>query len=230
MASPNRFAIRDCGEATFFNLVTGKAIVTLKTLKSSGVETSGATTYARGGNGNSKLVGFSSNREAKISFEDAIFDTQAMAMLTGNSLVKGATVVDQNEIQAVTSNTLSLSKTPTGALISVYKVNADGTNGDEYTLGVPATSVKLFSLTGKVLTFFAGAEVDGTKFRVYYKMTTDITASKIRVTSDAFGGSFRVSLDVVVRDEFTKQDYAGQYNIPNAKFEDNFKMDKLKVA
>ncbi len=41
MATPNRWAIRDAGEATFYNLVTKKAIVTLPTLKTSGVETTG---------------------------------------------------------------------------------------------------------------------------------------------------------------------------------------------
>jgi hypothetical protein len=51
MATPNRFAVRDAGQATFFNLQTGKAIVTLNTLKTSGVESSGETTYVRGGFG-----------------------------------------------------------------------------------------------------------------------------------------------------------------------------------
>jgi len=226
MATPNRFAIRDCGTATFFSIATGKALVTLRTLKTSGVETSGTTTYARGGLGNAKLVGFSSNREAKMTLEDAIFDTQAIAMLTGNTLTKGVTIVDKNETQKVVSNSLSLSKTPIGALISVYKVNIDGSNGAEYTLGTPATSpAKFFSIAGKVLTFFAGAEPDNTTFRIYYKVNTDATASQMKVTTDAFGGTFRVTLDVVVRDEFTQTDYAGQYNIAVAKFEDNFKMD-----
>ena len=48
MAAPNRWAIREAGEATFYNLETGKANVTLRTLKTSGVETSGETVYARG--------------------------------------------------------------------------------------------------------------------------------------------------------------------------------------
>ena len=64
MATPNRFSVRDSGSATFYRL-TGDlgAICTLSTLKTSGVETSGETVYARGGFGNPKLVGFSSNRE-----------------------------------------------------------------------------------------------------------------------------------------------------------------------
>lgn len=50
MATPNRWAIREAGEATFYDLTDGHAIVTLTTLKTSGVETSGETVYARGVN------------------------------------------------------------------------------------------------------------------------------------------------------------------------------------
>ncbi len=44
MATPQRWAIRDAGEATFYSLKAadnGKPIVTLRTLKTSGIETSG---------------------------------------------------------------------------------------------------------------------------------------------------------------------------------------------
>jgi hypothetical protein len=51
MSTPNRWAIREAGEASFYSLVDGHAIVTLPTLKTSGVETSGETVYARGGRG-----------------------------------------------------------------------------------------------------------------------------------------------------------------------------------
>jgi hypothetical protein len=162
---------------------------------------------------------------AKISLEDAIFDTQALTMLTGNTITTAATTVQKIDQKAITSNTLTLSKTPAGAIISCYKINADGTNGDEYTLGTPATGQKYFSISGKVMTFYAGAETDGTLFRVYYKMTTDATAKTIKVTSDAFGGSFKLVLEVYVRDEYTKADFAAQLEIPNAKFEENWKMD-----
>lgn len=221
MGAPNRFAIRDSGAATFYSLVNNKAIVTLNTLKTSGVETSGETVYARGGFGNAKLVGFSSNREAKINLEDAIFDAEAIAMITGNDMVVGKKTVDTNETKAVTSNKITLDKTPKGALISVYLVNPDGTNGQEFTLGDPITKDKEYKLTDKELSFHTTV-VNGTNIRVYYQVETDVTAKTMKVSSDAFGGTFRVVLDVLVRDEFTKEDYAGQLRIPNAKFEDNF--------
>lgn len=219
--SVNRFAIRDAGEATFFDLVTGKAIVTLRTLKTSGVETTGETVYARGGRGNAKLVGFSSNREAKIMLQDAIFDKMAIAMITGNTATIGSKTIDKNEVKSITSNKLTLSKTPVGALISVFKVNPDGTNGTEYTLGTPASNPTEYSISVKELTFHSGV-ANGTNFRIYYKIATEATATTMKVTSDKFGASFRVSVDVLVVDEFTKKAYQGQLNIPNAKFEDNF--------
>lgn len=230
MATPNRWAVREAGECSFYSLVNGKAIVTLKTLKTSGVQTTGETVYARGGRGNSKLVGFSSNREATISLEDAIFDNEALGMLTGNIIAAGAKVVDKNELVTVTTDSATLTKTPVGDLTSVYVVNPDGTNGLELTLTASVIASGEYEITGKEITLFAGEFADGEKIRVYYEVTTDITAKTLRVTSDAFGGSFRVVLDCLVRDEFTKQDFEAQIRIPNAKFEDNFDFSFVQRA
>lgn len=224
MATPNRWAIRDAGEATFFSLSTLDAIVTLPSLKTSGVETTGETVYSRGGRGNAKLVGFSSNREAMIKLQDAIFDNNALAMLTGNAITTGVHKVDIHEIITTTSDKASIINTPVGALINVFLVNADGTNGTEYTLGTPATNPTEFSIVAKELTFGA-ATVDGTKFRVYYYANTDATAKTMKVSSDMFGGSFKVVIDVLVVDEYTKEAFQGQLIIPNAKFEDSFNLN-----
>lgn len=230
MATPNRWAIRDAGIATFFDLETGKPIVTLETLKTTGVSTSGETVYARGGRGNAKLVGFSSNRESTLTLEDAIFDNEAVAMLTGNNLATGVKTIDFNEKKSTQSDKIVLSKTPkNNVLTSVFKLNADGTNGDEYTLGAPATAGggdnKEYSYDTATKTLTVSADVtDGTSFRIYYKVETATDAKTIKVTSDAFGGSFRIAMEVLVIDEFTKKAYQGMLNIPNGKFMDNFEM------
>jgi hypothetical protein len=221
MATPNRWAIRDAGKATFFDLVTKKPIVTLDTLKTTGVETTGETVYARGGHGNAKVVGFSSNREARLSLQDCVFDNNAVAMLTGNNLATGKKTVDRHEIKSIISNKFMLDKTPKGAILGVFKLNSDGTNGQEYTLGNPTTNALEYSVNGKELTFHSSVAND-TQFRVYYQFETDTTAKTVKVTSDKFGGTFRVVIDVLVRDVETKADYKGQLIVPNAKFEDNF--------
>lgn len=41
MTTPNRWGIRDAGICTFYSLTTGKPVVTLRTLKTSGLETTG---------------------------------------------------------------------------------------------------------------------------------------------------------------------------------------------
>lgn len=225
MATPNRFALRDAGACTFYRLDGDKeAIVTLTTLKTSGVETSAETVYARGGQGNAKLVGFSSNREAKINLEDAIFDVEALAMITGNEIKRGTQEIDFKEILTVdASNQVTLSKKIEGTPISVHTLNDDGTLASMFTLVSTVTDATEYEIANQVITFDAAIQ-EGTKVKVFYKAKTSVDASTIRVTTDAFGKSFRVALDIIVRDEFTKQDYAGQLQIPCAKFEDNFSL------
>lgn len=209
MATPNRWAIRDAGIATFYDLTTKKPVVTLRTLKTTGLETTGETVYARGGFGNPKLVGFSSNRESKLTLQDAIFDNKALAMLTGNNLVEGAAEIAKVEQLTVNTNAVTVAATPKGT-VHVYKVLEDGTLGEEI-VGASAS--------GKTVTVTAD---DDTLVAVYYTTTTGATSKQLKVTSDAFGKTFRVVLDCLVRDELTKADYAAQIEIPNAKFEDNF--------
>ena len=163
MATPNRFSLRDAGAFTFYRLDGDKgAIVTLNTLKTSGVETYGETVYARGGFGNAKLVGFSSNREAKITLEDAIFDIQALGMITGNIVKEGAKDIDYNEIKTVDSaNTITLSKKVYGTPIGIYILNDDGTLGQKIEKASTAGAGK-YAMNGQVITFHTDV-VAGTK-------------------------------------------------------------------
>jgi hypothetical protein len=159
----------------------------------------------------------------KSLIDNKCFDNKAIAMLTGNDLVAGVKKVDRNEIGTVTSNSITLAKTPTGAIVSVFKLNPDGTNGAEYTLGTPGTNATEYSVSTKTLTFHTSV-TNGSQFRVYYQVNTLSDAKTMKVSSDQFGKSFRVTLDVLVVDEFTKAAFQGQLRIPNAKFEDNFNL------
>jgi hypothetical protein len=218
-----RWAIRDAGIATFYALrditggaLTGEPIVTLPSLKTSGVETTGETVYARGGRGNAKLVGFSSNREATLSLEDALFDNDAMSMLTGNDIVEGVKEVEISEvITASVIDTITVTKgTPlvTGTL-AVY----------EYVDGMKDGANLATAVAGSDITA-AGVAAD-TVYVAYYTVETDANASTVKVTSDKFGGTFKIVIDLLVTDSITKQNFAGQLIIPNAKFEDNFSLD-----
>lgn len=223
MATIKRWAIRDAGIATFYALSNiegganeGEPIVTLPSLKTTGVETSGETVYARGGRGNAKLVGFSSNKEATIALEDALFDNEAMGMLTGNLASTGAKEVEVSEV--ITATAIDSLTTTKGTPL------ADGTFAIyEYVDGMKSgNNVAGGGATGNDMT---ATVVIGTEYIAYYTVSTDEFASTIKVTSDAFGGTFKVVIDLIVVDSFTKADFAGQLIIPNAKFEDNFSLD-----
>ena len=226
MATPNRFAIREVAEVTLYSLVSPyNAIVTLKTLKSSGVETKSVTEYARGGRGNAKIMGFSSNKEARVNLQDAIFDTAVMAQLTGNAITTGATTVDLiYEAVVPVGKTITIPK-KVKSITSIYVLDTDGTTNKTLLASTTATQETKgvsYSITGQTVTT---AEDVNTKIRVYYKAETDATAKVIKVTSNSFGGAFRMVMDCLVRDELTQADYAAKLVVFNAKVEDDWKFE-----
>ena len=210
MATPKRWAVREAADVTFYSLVDGSPIVTLNTLKMTDVETTGETVYAQGGRGNAKLVGFSSNREATMTLQDAIFDNAAMAMLTGNEIITGSKTIQKFEDVIIgTGGTATIAGAlAAGGDFSVFELDGN----------VIGAELSTATLVGSTLT--AGAE--GDRVRVYYEMDTPADTQTITVTSDKFGGSFKVVADVLVRDELTKKDYYAQFIAHNAKIEDSF--------
>lgn len=228
MTTPNQWAIRDVATATFFDLKTGKAKVQLSNLKSSGIENTGTVVYARGGSGNPKVVGFSGDREAKINLQDCVFTNEVLAMMTGNEVKKGIIAVHQREMLKVTANKVTLSYSPAtvDTLISVYKAEADGTHGVEFTKAVGSTPASgEYKVAGKEVTFNASELADGDEVIVYYQAKTDASAKTITVSTDKFAGTYKLVLDVLVRDVHTKEDFAAQIVAGAAKLTDGWKIE-----
>lgn len=203
MAIPNRWAVREAAEATFYDISTNEVVVALKTLKMTEVTTTGETTYAIGGRGNAKLVGFSGNREARVTIQDAIFDNKALAMLTGNP-IKPAAQRDRvfNEEIVSTEGAFALSDlTFTGSV--AYSVDGEDATG---------------SATDGVVTV---ADLPaGT--RVSASWTKPVSSQAITVTANDFAGTYKLVLDVVVRDLETGKDFYGQFIAPKVQVENDF--------
>ncbi|WP_068620016.1 hypothetical protein [Paenibacillus tuaregi] len=228
MTTPNIWAVREVALATFYDLATGKAKVQLTNLKTSGLENTAETVYVKGGRGNANIVGFSGNRGGKVTLQDAVFTNEVIAMMTGNEIKKGAANVYQREVLTVVGNKASVAFTPLNAangLISVYKLNEDGTHGEEITFLAtgPATAGK-YTLTAKQLAFNAGDLADGAKVVAYYQAKSGADAKTITVSSDKFAGTFKVVLDCLVRNTLDEKDYAAQIVINKAKMEDGWKL------
>lgn len=164
------------------------------------------------GRGNAKLIAFSSDREARVTLQDAIFDNLAIAMLTGNTVEEGVKTLDLYfEGKIDEAGEIEVPHTIKG-ITTVYVLAEDGvTNQDK--IAEPTFSGK---------TVDVGTEHEGETVRVYYTAETDASAKTIKVTSDMFGGTFKLVVDVMVRDEHTQNDYFAQFVANRAKVEDEF--------
>lgn len=222
MAIAQRWAVRNVARATFYDVTTKKMLTYLENLKSSDIQVSSTTTYARGGDGNPKLVGFSSDKEVKVNLSSAIFDNRAMALLTGNSIATSASTVYRREIITVATLKASVTSTPkAGAILCMYLLGADGVESTEYTLAASTPGATEYSLSTKEFTFTSGT-ANGTQFVVYYIADTAATSQTITVSSNKFPASFILVLEVLVTDFYTKALYPAQITIPSCKMEDNW--------
>lgn len=223
----NRWAIRDVATASFFDQVTKKLKARLDSLKQSGLENTADTVYSQGGSGNPKIVGFSGNKAAKFTLQDALFTNDFIAMLLGTEVITAATPVTVDNILEANGNKVTLEYTPvsTGALVSVSKYLPDGTIGESFEYKATSPSAGEYTVTGKEVTFAAGTVADGEKVIVYFKTMAGSDTKQIKAQTDKFAGSYELILDVLVRDVLTKKDYAAQITIPSVKLEDNWSME-----
>jgi len=225
MTTPNRYAIREVAEATICSLTTPyNALATMRTLKTAGVETKSTMVYARGGRSNTKIIGFSGDKESSITLQDAIVDNTIISMLTGNAITIGVTPVDQIYEATCTASAHTLTiPNKVKSITSVYLLDTDGiTNKTLLAADATAAAGTKYSISGQVVTT---AETGTVVVRVYYKSDTDATAKTLKLTSDKYAGSYRLVLDCLVRDEFTKTDFAAQLIVFNAQLEDSWKLE-----
>ncbi|MGM1044882.1 MAG: hypothetical protein ACQEXX_01910 [Bacillota bacterium] len=227
MATPNSWAIREVALATFYDKVTKKARIQLQNLKTSGIENTADTVYAMGGQGNNRIVGFSGNRGGAVALQDAIFTNEVIAMMTGNDIKTGQTPIKFRDVLTVNGDKATLKytpATPVDGLNSVYILNEDQTHGEELEFSTNTSSQGKYNISGKEITFKAGEFTDGTQIVAYYTTQSGASAKQITVSSDKFAGTYELVLDCLVRDTVTKQDFAAQIVIFDAKMEDNWSL------
>lgn len=222
----NKWAIREVAIAHFFDRVTGELKVKLDSLKQNGLENTSETVYTQGGRGNTKIVGFSSNKAARFTLQDAVFTSEMLAMLTGQELVKGAAPIIKEEVLTVSGNAALLSCTPrtAGKLQSVQVLGADGSKGRTLSYAASAPGAGQYSVSGKTVTFGSDTVADGERVQIYVETMTGADASKFASSADKFAGTYKLVLDCLVRDVATERDYAAQIVVHKAKLESNWNL------
>lgn len=219
-----QWAVRNVARATFKDISTGDVLCYLDNLQTSKIDVSSQTVYARGGDGNPKLVGFSSDKEVKVELASAIFDNRAMALLTGNDIVTGAGTAFRREVATVSGGTATLLKTPkNGTLHDLYIIGTDGVESTQLVDGVPATETGEYTLATKTIDVHDSI-ADGTQLAAYFDVTTDAESQTITVSSDSFPQGFQLILDVFVTSFYDKKLYKASVNCPSVKMEDSWSL------
>lgn len=217
-----RWAVRNVAKATFYDISTGKMLTYLENLKTSGIEVSSETVYARGGDGNPKLIGFSSNKEVTANLSSAIFDNRALALLTGNDITTGGQDVYRRETPIVASSKVTIKGEPKdGELIALYVLGADGVEAEELKLTSSTVATGEYEVTGSEITVHTDI-ADGTALAVYYMIDAGLDAQTITVSSDKFPSAFKLVMEVLVTDFHTQMLYPAQIIIPSARMEDSW--------
>lgn len=88
----DRYGIKEVADVTFYHLNEAGApeypVLYLDTLKVSTIETTGEETYAQGGQGNARLIGWDFNKEITLSLQDALFSAKSLAIMFGAGELK----------------------------------------------------------------------------------------------------------------------------------------------
>ena len=137
-----RFGIKEVADVVFYDTgkvkydaQTGKVVAVdggtptpvleFTTLKTSGLEFTGETTEARGGNGNAVLMSWDHSREATLTLEDALLSAKSLATMLSN---QPAAEVGENTVISINANGFP------GTYTVVGKTYARGTDGKDHLL------------------------------------------------------------------------------------------------
>jgi hypothetical protein len=215
-----RFGVKDVADVTFYNLLTGKPELFLDTLKLSNLENNAEATYATGGRGASRLVGWDFGRTATFNVQDALLNPKALAMQVGTTIEKRKEKIYMREVLVTIDNgtgdsKVTLKQTPLSGTITVYQTS----DGYAHDTEVPNASM---TVTGKDIEVPSATLPVGSQVIVYYQYETATDAEVITISSDKFGGYYRIVGDTLWRNEKTGQDEKVQLVIPKAKITSQF--------
>lgn len=215
-----KFGVKEVADVVLWDILTGKPSLFLDSLKLSNLENAADTSYAQGGKGNARLLGWDYNRTATFSVQDALMNPKAVAMLAGSADVTTAlqTVRHRDQV-AVGAAKFTLTNKPkqVNARFFVYKVTAG--------VETEVTGATWSNTVGNDVTFsgtLAPNLATGDTVAVYYEFDTATTASTITISSNLFPGYYSLTGDTVVRNASTGLDEPFKILIPKAKLGSNF--------
>lgn len=234
MGANTKFGCKEVMNVTLYDMGTNKPVIYFDTLKTSGLEVTAEKVYAKGGKGNSKLITWEVNKEAKIKIEDALLSPKSMELVSGVATVVGAQTVymrQTNEYDTSGENPVDkgeyfpLTASATGEISLAYVPKETATSILVYDAsddcGTPLAMTGA-TLAGKVLKV---ASASGKKVILYYTFASANGTETYTIDATHFSGTYKMVGDTVVRNRDTGKDESFQVVIPNLKWSSNLTLD-----
>ena len=205
-----QFGLKEVANVTFYDITTGIPVLFLDSLKVSTIETTADDVDARGGWGNPALITWDYNKEVNVTLTDALFSAKSLQLSTGADIKTASgtakEIINYNESLTVAGGKVTLTYTPKD-IQKVYYLSKDS---GVYTAAT--VSEKSATITGYT---------DGDQIQVFYQVEVDGSttgeATIITISSNKFGGTYRVVGDTLVRSKETGEDEPFQFIIEKAK-------------
>ena len=234
MGANTKFGAKEVMEVTLYDMENGKPIIYFDTLQTSAIDVTSSKVYAKGGRGNSKLITWEVDKEAKVSFSDALISPKSLELVSGIATktgtqtvymrqateydTTGTSPVDKGELYPLTATAagvINLAYEPKEGATSILVYEAE----DDCGTAIDMTSA---TLTGKTLTV---AAAKSKKVVVYYTFESSADTDTYIIDSAHFSGTYRMVGNTVLRNRDTGKDESFQVVIPNLKWSSDLKLD-----
>lgn len=207
----DRYGIKEVADVTFYTIngSTGAPeapALYLDTLKVSTIETTAEETYAQGGKGNARLIGWDFNKEITLTLQDALFSAKSLAIMFG------AAGSIAHELKC------NVDSHPENLIMRTRTFVADSTAMPDNQLNIRGkvytkNNRKVFDAEGKAVT---GNLSIGTKYFESFDLeATDVTV--ITINADTFSENYYITGDTYVKNEKSGEDEFFQFVVPKAK-------------
>lgn len=222
-----QYGLQKVMTVTGYDFVTDAPKIRLKLLKDLTFE-NGREKTALTANG-TPITHFDFGASLTLTGTSATIDDSLLALQLNDTVTvltntKEIRIVEE---KIVASNAVSTTYTATGTVGAELKfievLDANGATVETFTQMTPAPTTKKFSyaFATKVVTFFAGDLVDGTKVRLHYYPTTS-TARKIKADVTKQSATLRWECLATFKDICTSEEVLGNIIIPKGSLDGAF--------
>ncbi|MFF2093518.1 hypothetical protein [Paenibacillus sp. NPDC058174] len=177
----------------------------------------------KGGWGNVDQLSFDHSRESTINVTMPLVDLKAVAMLTGEDLVTGASDIFKREVLVVAAdNTVKLSAAPLANSLFVADLAGVRDYGKEITLGSATPAAGQYAINDKVISLNATSHPEGSEIVVTYLYASATTAKKISIRGNKFPKAVKIYGTGLARNQEDEKDYPVHVTVHKARPQANF--------